>query len=284
MKDKISESLSILFAPLEDAIKQNNQENNFETNHPWYHRLTLVEAAGLVDVEYQGEYEIWLDDNTTVTILENLLKILTHPDFAPRLRSFTYLTDAALAANGTYDYNIDPLVDGEHQFPNLIHLSLAQGHGEHGYKILTSPQSGDDWYEAGVLSHLLDKTPFLEELVIPVPPNQSFFQGCQHPLRSLDVDAGFDCVDFIRNLAACSRFPNIQRLVFTDFRQYYLDDWRTQTTSFEDYILFFNSQIASQLQSISLREVNLTPKQVDEILAIRSKGVDITCHQVSGQQ
>ena len=127
-----------------------------------------------------------------MTILQDLFKLLTHPDVAPRLRSLTYLTEATLAANGTYDDNIDPLVDGEHQFPNLIHLSLAQGHGEHGYKILTSPQSGDDWYEAGVLARLLDKAPCLEDLVTPGPPNDRFFQGCQHPLQSLDIDAGVE--------------------------------------------------------------------------------------------
>jgi hypothetical protein len=274
------ETLSTLFAPLQSAINQKNQEDGFDENHPWHHRLTTIETAGLLDVEYQGEYELWFDDRTTVTILQDLFKLLAHPDVAPRLRSLTYLTEATLAANGTYDYNIDPLVDGEHQFPNLIRLSLAQGHGEDGYKILTSPQSGDDWYEAGVLARLLDKAPCLEDLVTPVPANDRFFQGCQHPLQSLDVDAGFDCVEFIRHLSACSRFPNLRKLVFTDFRQYYLDDWRTQTTKFEDYVLFFKSAVASKLQSISLREVNLTSEQVNQLLTIRSEGVEITCHQV----
>lgn len=186
------ETLSTLLAPLQAAIESKNQEDGFDKNHPWYHRLTSIETAGSIDVEYQGEYELWFDDRTTVTILQDLFKLLTHPDVAPRLRSLTYLTEATLAANGTYDYNIDPLVDGEHQFPNLIHLSLAQGHGEHGYKILTSPQSGDDWYEAGVLARLLDKAPCLEDLVTPGPPNDRFFQGCQHPLQSLDIDAGVE--------------------------------------------------------------------------------------------
>lgn len=273
------ETLSNLFAPLQAAINQKNQEHGFEANHPWYHRLTLVEANGLLNVEYQGEYELWFNKRATVNILQDLFQLLTHPDVAPRLRSLTYLTEATLAANGTYDYNIDPLVDGEQQFPNLIRLSLAQGHGEDGYKILTSPQSGDDWYEAGVLARLLDKAPFLEELATPVPPNVNFFHGSQHPLQLLDVDAGFDCIDFISNLSVCSRFPNLQKLVFTDFRQYYLDDWQKQTTSLEDYILFFKSPVASRLKSITLREVNLTSSEVNQLLNIRSEDVDITCCQ-----
>jgi hypothetical protein len=271
------EPFSILFAPLQVAINRKNQESGFDESHPWHHRLTLVETDGLIDVEYQGEYELWFDDETTISILHDLCQLLAHPDVANRLRSFTYLTDAALAANGTYDYNIDPLVDGEQPFPKLIRLSLDQGDGEHGYKILNSPQSGEDWHEAGVLARLLAKATSLVDLMTPVPPDSSFFQGSQHPLQSLDVDAGFDHVDFIRNLAACSRFPNLRQIVFTDLRQYYLDDWRTQTTSFDDYVLFFKSPIGVQLQSITLRAVNLSPEQVEQLLAIRREGVEITC-------
>jgi hypothetical protein len=270
---------SILFAPLQAAINRKNQEDSFDVNHPWYHRLILLEEDGLIDVEYQGEYELWFDDETIATILQDLLKLLNQPDISSRLRSFTYRTDAVLAANGTYNYNIDPLIDGEQQFPSLIRVSLDRGHGEHGYKILNSSQLGNDWGEGGVLARLLDKAPCLDELLTPVPPNSNFFQGCQHPLKSLEVDAGFEHMDFIRNFTTCSRFPNIKKLVFTDFRQYYLDDWQAQTTSFEDYILFFRSSIAAQLQSICLREVNLTSNQVDRLLAIRREGVEITRHQ-----
>jgi hypothetical protein len=271
------EPFSTLFAPLQTAINRKNQESGSAADHPWYHQLTLVETDGLLDVEYQGEYALWFDDDTTISILQDLCQILVSPDVARRLRSFTYRTDADLAANGTYDYNIDPLVDGVQQFPNLMRVSLDQGDGEQGYKILNSPASGEDWHEAGVLARLLAKAPSLADLVTPVPPDVSFFQGSQHSLQSLDVDAGFDHVDFIRNLAACSRFPNLRKLVFTDLRQYYLDDWRTQTTSFDDYVLFFKSLIGAQLASIVLRAVNLSPEQVEQLLAIRSEGVEITC-------
>ena len=62
--------------------------------------------------------------------------MLASNEVAPRLRSFTYRTDAVLAANGTYDFNIDALVETDQTFPNLTRLSLDQGEGEHGYKIL----------------------------------------------------------------------------------------------------------------------------------------------------
>jgi len=264
------------FVPLQAAITSKNQENGCDRSHPWFHELTIGESADLLDVAYRGEYELWFDDGTTVTLLQDLLRLLASAEVAPGLRSFTYRTEAVLAANGTYDYNIDPLVEGEQRFPNLTRLSLDQGPGEHGYKILTSPLSGDDWHEAGVLARFLDKAPRLEELVSPVPPTAGFFQGRQHPLRSLDVDAGFGHAAFIRHLAGCSRFPDLGRLVFTEFRQSYLDDWREQTTRFEDYVLFFGSPVASRLQSICLREVTLTPDQIRRLLDVRSAGVEIT--------
>jgi hypothetical protein len=193
--------LAALFAPLQAAIDRKNQEDGFDVSHTWHHQLSLGEADELLDVEYRGEYELWFDDQPTVTILQDLLRLLASAQVAPRLRSFTYRTEAVLAANGTYDYNIDPLVETEQRFPNLTRLSLDQDQGEHGYKILISPLSGDDWQEAGVLARLLDKAARLEELVTPAPPNGSFFQGRRHSLRSLDVDAGFGHADFIRHLA-----------------------------------------------------------------------------------
>jgi hypothetical protein len=44
----------------------------------------------------------------------------------------------------------------EQRFPKLARLSLDRGPGEHRCKIPTSPLSGDDWHEAGVLVRLLD--------------------------------------------------------------------------------------------------------------------------------
>jgi hypothetical protein len=271
-------SVAALFAPLQAAIAMRNREGGFDASHPWRHQLTVNQAADLLDVEYRGEYELWFDDQAEVTILRDLLQLLASVEVAPRLRSFTYRTAAVLAANGTYDYNIDPLIEGERQFPNLARLSLDQGPGEHGYKILTSPSSGDQWHEAGVLARMLEKAPSLKDLVTPATPNDGFFQGRRHPLQLLDVDAGFGHSDFIRHLASCSRFPDLRRLVFTDFRQEYLDDWREQATSFEDYLSLFRSPIASQLESICLRAVSLTGAQVRRLLEIRNKGVEIARH------
>jgi hypothetical protein len=92
----------------------------------------------------------------------------------------------------------------------------------------------------------------------------------------LDVDSGFGHANFIRNLAGCSRFPELRRLVFTDDRNRYLDDWHKRTTSFEDYVGFFGSPLATRLRSICLREVNLSREQVRRLLEMRSEGVEIT--------
>jgi hypothetical protein len=271
-------SVAPLFAPLRSSIARKNREGGFDAGHPWHHRLAVNESDGLLDVEYCGEDELWFDDRTTVTVLQDLLRLLASPEVAPTLRSFTYRTQAVLAANGTFAILIDTLLTGTEPFPRLSRFVLDQGAGEHGYKILASARNGGDgcYEEAGVLADLLARAPALRELVTPSPPSAGFFQGPSHPLRSLDVDAGFEHAGFIRNLAGCSRFPELHRLVFTDFRQSYLDDWREQATPFEDYASLFASPVASRLESISLREVSLSGDQRRQLLEMRSEGVEIT--------
>jgi hypothetical protein len=267
-------SVAALFLPIRASIDRKNREGGFTAGH----QLTVNESLGLVDVEYRGECELWFDDDSILPILDDLLHLLGSPEVAPTLRSFTHRTDAALAANGTYSIIIDALFTGDQPLPRLSRFVLDQGDGEHGYRILASARNGGDGYyeEAGVLADLLARAPVLEELVTPSPPSDAFFKGPSHPLRSLDVDSGFDQASFIRNLAGCSRFPELRRLVFTDFRQSYLDDWREKATTFEDYLSLFASPVGSRLESISLREVSLTRDQINKLLEMRSKGVDIT--------
>jgi hypothetical protein len=269
---------SALFAPLQTAVARKNREDGFDASHPWHHQLAVNESDGLLDVEYRGEYELWFDDRSKVTILHDLLGALASAALAPALRSFVYRTAAAQAANGTYEIIIDALFTGALSFPRLSRFVIDQGHGEHGYKILASARNGGDGYyqEAGVLADLVAWAPALQELVTPSPPSAAFFDGRSHPLRSLDVDSGFGQASFIRNLAGCSRFPELRRLVFTDFRQTYLDDWREQTTRFEDYVSLLSSPIAARLESISLRELSLSGDQVRQLLELRSTGVVIT--------
>jgi hypothetical protein len=266
-RDVSMESTTALFVPLQAAVARKNQEGGFDANHPWHHQLTVNESDGLLDVEYRGEHALWFDDGTDVAILQDLLRQLASAAVAPRLRSFTYRTEAVLAANGTCECYIDPLGEGEQPFPNLARLVLDQGDGEHGYKILAS---------SDVLTRLLEKAPSLIELTTPGPPAASFFQGPPHRLQSLDVDAGYDHADFIRHLAGCVRFPGLRRVVFTDFRQDYLRDWSKRTTPFEDYVSFFRSAVASRLESISMRQVNVSEDQVQRILEMRRNGVEIT--------
>ena len=274
MHERNSRDIVALFASLQDAVTRKNQEEGLATNHPWYHSLTVCESDGLLDVLYHGEYDIWLKDQE-IPILQDLLELLASPSIAPKLRSFTYKTAAVLAANGTYDFTIDPLAYGNESFVNLIQLSLDQGEGEHGYKILVSRRDEEGWKEAGALAALLEKAPNLEILISPVPPNKEFFHGQTHPLRVLNVDAGFDHDTFILNLAQCSRFNKLEHLIWTDDRNTYLDEWPDITTPFEDYLMLFRSPIANQLKTIELREVVLLEEQIRQLLAIRTEGVFI---------
>lgn len=278
------ESLALLFAPLHIAINRMNLERGYGVGHPWHCRLDAVESHGSLGVEYRGEYELCFDDGSTVAILHDLLGLLASDGVSPRLRSFAYSTDAALAANGTYSIVIDPLLARGRRFPKLTRFALDQGEGEHGYKILASALDGGDGFydEAGALAKLLERGPGLRELVTPSPPSPEFFLGDPHPLQSLDVDAGFGHEDFIRHLSGCSRFPDLRRLAFTDYRQRYRKDWRERTTSFADYESFFASGISRRLESVALREVNLTPDRVRRLLDVRSEGVGITRSEVAG--
>jgi hypothetical protein len=121
-----------LFAPLQASIARKNQERDFDTGHPWHHQLTVTESEGLIDVEYRGEYELWFEDRTKVIILQDLLRLLASPELAPTLRSFTYRTEAVLAANGTYPIVIDSLLGADQPLPRLRRFVIDQGEGEHG--------------------------------------------------------------------------------------------------------------------------------------------------------
>lgn len=277
-------SSAALFAPLQAAVATENKERGWDINDPWHHRLVVSETAESVDIEYQGECELLSSD---CRILHDILCLLASPVIAPKLRSFTFRTEAVVAANGVCDYDIDPLVESEQQFPNLTRLSLDQGRGEHGYKILRSQRSkafrneNDRYFgECGVLARMLEKAPSLKQLISPVPPNADFFCGAAHGLEVLDVDSGAGHIEFIRNLAVSSRFSDLRTLVFTDYRWYVFDDWRAHTTPFEDFDLLFQSPVAHRLERICLRDVNLTNLQIQKLLAIRSQGVEIFRHKV----
>lgn len=269
--------LIALFASLRAAIARQNREARSGGRRTAPHRLTVRETGGLLDVEYAGEAELVFDDDTIVTILDDLLRLLASAEVAPILRSFAFRTPAAWAANGTCSISIDGLF-GDRPFPRLARFALDQGPGEHGYKILASDRNGGDGFyeEAGVLADLLTVAPSLEELVTPSPPGDAFFRGEAHPLRALDVDAGFGHADFVRNLAGCSRFPELRRLVFTDDRNRYLDDWPARTTRFADYVALFESPLAARLESIALRGVVLTGDQVRRLRELGGEGVEIT--------
>jgi len=265
------------FATLQATLARVNRQGEWDEAHPWFHRLVIHRDGDLIDVQYQGEWYVTLEDHSTFGFLRELLLLLASPDFAPQLRSFTFRTEAVYAANGTYDFNIDPLIDGPHQFPHLESVILDQGYGEHGYKILVRGDS--DFEEAGALACLLDRAPALRELVSPSPPSPAFFGGQQHPLQLLDVNSGFGHENFIRNLAASVRFPRLRRLVFTECQQTYMENWRTLATSFEDFAGFFQSPVAAQLEAIELNDVLLSSDEVKRLLAHRSEGVSIHAYQ-----
>lgn len=151
------------FAQVQQGIERYNRERDREPGHPWRHELLINDSNGLIDVEYRGDYELWFEDDSIGTVLEDLLRLLASNELAPRLRSFVHRTEAVIAANGTYSIVIDALLESGQIFPALAQLELDQGQGEHGYKILASARNGGDGFydEAGVIADLLNAAPAL---------------------------------------------------------------------------------------------------------------------------
>jgi hypothetical protein len=263
------------FQELRKAIARKNRADELATNHPWYSRLSVRQTKGLLDVKYRGEYELWFQDESNIAILDDLLTLLATAELAPKLRSFTYTTDAALAANGTYNFNIDPLLTSKQNYPNLKTVSLDQGDGEHGYKILNSEEFGDYHSAGDALARLLRKALVLDELRTPSPPDENFFLGPPTQLRKLDIDSGFGHESFVKQLATSTRFPSLKSLVFTEYRQDYMKDWKSLTTPFVDYLSLFRSPLMTQMKEVTLRAVILKPSEIQQLLAIRSSGVSI---------
>jgi uncharacterized protein (TIGR02996 family) len=272
-----------LLADLEETVTRQNQHSKYDKTQSWYHSLATLSVGGLLDVEYRGESYLNFYPDDGVSILTELLRRLASPELAPRLRSFTFNTPGSWAGNGVCNYDIDPLLESDQTYPNLLVLSLDQGEGEHGYKILNSDRWGDYFDAGNVLAMMLERAPRLDYLLSPVPPNAEFFQGKPYPLRHLNVDAGLDHQSFVRNLADSSRFPQLEELVFTDFCHPHTDDWREHTTPFEDYVQFFRSKTAARLKTITLQQVDLAPDRIQDLLRIRKAGVTISRHTLPSQ-
>ncbi|MGE3803772.1 MAG: TIGR02996 domain-containing protein, partial [Gemmataceae bacterium] len=244
------------FAPLQEEVYRSDRDRGWE---PF---LKVTSNLGLLDVHYHGD----LQNGWGV---ERVLDFLKSREVAPVLHSL--LLDGhedRSRSNGTLDIDLDCWLAKDLEFPNLESLATEQGSGVIiGF-----------YEEEGRIARLLQRCPALRRLTIPSAPNADFFKLGDHPLEHLNVAAGYDCQNFMVNLAQASCFPNLKQLAFTDYIEDYMDDFAQRCTPFDHYREFFQSPIQERLDTITLREVMLSRQQVDALLSIRSSGVSITRH------
>lgn len=118
------------------------------------------------------------------------------------------------------------------------------------------------------IGQLLQRAPVLDTLITPSAPDSSFFAVRTHPLRSLNVDAGYDTQHFIGNVAHSTCFPNLQHLAFGDYHETYLDTFPHGCTPFSEYEQLFRSQVATKLRSLTLRNPICSTQKLAELRAL----------------
>jgi uncharacterized protein (TIGR02996 family) len=219
--------------------------------------LTVKGKQGLLDVVYSGAWE------------HEILAFLGSRTVAPVLRSLRLVGGTWAGANGVRTIYLDALLEAGHEFTNLELFEVTR-EGEHGM-----PWLGGLEGEQGILGRLLAKMPSLETLISPSAPDKTFFDVGERPLAWLDIVAGQAHQGFIGNLARSRCFPQLRTLYWNDANHTYMATWRDYCTSFDDYLALFHSPAIANVQRLVLRDVNLTPEEVRQLRALRSKGVTI---------
>lgn len=225
---------------------------------PWLHaRLTALEVGERLYLDFCGSP---FDEP-----YHDLCLTLILPDVALRLGSLSLRSPVDEGANGTRNWNLEPLVEAQVSFPNLRSLSVEQyAPGGHNRVIVAA-----DYDEAGVLGRLLHKAPSLEVLTVPTAPDAAFFALESHPLRFLSVDAGYDTQGFIRNLADSSGFTWLETLEFGEFNETYLDDFPSGCTPFDDYRRLFKSKAFATVRTFVWRNTVCSEAEIEELRSLR---------------
>jgi uncharacterized protein (TIGR02996 family) len=222
--------------------------------------LQVTSSQGLLDIRYDSTRREWD---------ERALALLAGREVAPVLRELRLLGDG-WAANGVRDIRIDALLGG-HVFTNLAVFEVER-EGEDGM-----PWIGGLDDEQGALGRLLARAPALRVLISPSAPDATFFQVGERPIKELHIVAGLAHQDFIGNLARSSCFPALRVLIWNDANHTYRDGWSQYSTPAEDYFALFRSQAVARAEQIVLRDLYVTQEQMQQLLAIRSQGVVISC-------
>jgi hypothetical protein len=224
-------------------------------------RLSVTAAAddGAVDLDFHGDSfgESYLD----------LLSTVARPDTAAHVRSLI-LRGPDVGANGTHNWDLEPLLAGDADFPRLETLAIQQNRpGDHNRSII-----GTDYDEDGVLGRLLGKAPALRELTAPSAPAANFFDVGSRPLRFLSVDAGYDTQSFIRNLARSTAFARLSCLEWGEYNETEMEDFRSSCTHLQDYHDLFGSTAFAPVKRFVWRNPICS---AEEVAALKQRRPDL---------
>jgi hypothetical protein len=140
------------------------------------------------------------------------------------------------------------------------------GPGDHNRIIV-----GADYEEGGVLGALVAKAPALEQLTVPSAPDASFFAVKDHPLRYLNVDAGYDTQGFVGNLAASCCFQGLSGLELGEFNETYLEEFASRCTPTEDYRRLFTSRAFASVATFTWRNPVCSEREIEQLRALCAK-------------
>jgi hypothetical protein len=201
--------------------------------------LTFFEQDGQFHVKYYGL--AW-------ELVTPVLDTICQPEVAVSLASLSFGGPDG-GAKGTPLWDFSPIFLRDITFPVLRRLTIE----------LNKPEDYNRsvmqwiWDEGGQLARWLDRAPNLEELTAPSAPAAAFFLRPPHPLRHLQIDAGWDTEDFIDNLSHSTCFPRLEELDWGDYHETYRDDWKQHVTPFYFYKKLFQSPPLPS--SVTLRKV-----------------------------
>jgi hypothetical protein len=244
--------------PLEQLRAELAEPEDGYLNPQQYARLSTVEYDSRLHVDFYGKPF----DET----FHRLSEILRSPEVAIVLASLT-LRCPDEGMNGACNWDLGTLLHGDAQFPELRHFSIQQvSPSDHNRIIVAS-----EFEEAGMLGQLLRKSPALDSLITPSAPDASFFEVRDHPLRYLNVDAGFDTQSFIANLAGSPCFPGLKSLEWGEYNETYMDTFPEGCTAFGDYEKLFRSKAFAGLNAFTWRNPVCTPEEIANLRALRPR-------------
>lgn|SRR5215470_19493234 len=211
----------------------------------------------------EGGVHVYYFGNSTADHYGELLDVLGSEPVSRQLMSL-YFDCPDAGANGTWNWDLEPLTASAAGFPVLRHFWIERGKpGEHNRKIV-----GHSYEEQGVIGRLAAKMPLLDTLVSPSAPAANFFDNRLAHLRYLAVDAGYDTQGFIRNLAECE-LNSLRAVEWGEYCETYMQDWRDHTTPFDDMLGLFQSKAFAGVKRMVLKNPVYSDEDIQRLLSVR---------------